>query len=131
MFAREVAKHRIAFEDSTRTIAGHKTGGDVDQRGAFHPARKGNHILSANDIGAQTAFQRGIERNFTGRVDQNIDVLGNCSRLFFTVPKIGLRYISTLYDDFVTDEAFESATIAIAQRIKGRLSNDVVPKTGF
>ena len=49
----------------------------MNQRRALHSLRKRNNILRADDVRAQSAFERGIEGHVAGRVNDDIDVISN------------------------------------------------------
>ena len=127
--AREVAEHRIAFPNSAGTIARDEASRDMDQRRAFHPARKSDDVLRADDVRAQAALECGIESYVAGGVDDDVDIVGDGLCFFFAVAEVCLGDVAASDDDFVVDETFERAAVTFAQRIEWRRGNDVVPET--
>ncbi len=103
----------------------------MNQTGPLHALGKRNHVLCAHDVRAQTAFQGWVESNVAGRVDNDVEVVGNALGFFVAETKVGFCDISTDDYDFIAYETIHRATIARAQRVERRGSDDVIPKTGF
>ena len=49
----------------------------MDQGGTFHPPRKGDNVLSADDVGAEAALECGIDSYVPGGVDDDVYVVGD------------------------------------------------------
>ena len=69
-----------------------------------------------------------VEGDVAGRVDDDVDVVGDRLSFFFAVTEVGLGDVTAFDDDFVVDETFERTAVAFAQWIERRRSDDVVPE---
>src|SRR6185369_9274120 len=101
----------------------------MDERGAFHPARKSDDVLSTDDVRAQSALERRVESHIARRIDNDIDIVGDGLCFFFAVAEVGLSDVTAPDDHLIVDETFERAAVTLAQRIERRRSDDVIPET--
>ena len=102
----------------------------MDQAGPLHAFGEGDHVLRADHIRAQRALQGRIERYVTGRIDNDVDVVGDLLGLFIAEAKIVVRDVAAYDLDFVPDESVERAAISLAQRIERGAYPDVLPAFG-
>src|SRR5262249_20073105 len=102
---------------------------DVDQRRTFHPSRESDNVLCTDDIRAQSALERRIESHVTSRIDNDVNIIGDCLCFFLAVAEVRLGDVTASDDHLVINETLERATITLAQRIERRRRNDVVPET--
>ncbi len=103
----------------------------MDHGRTFHPARKRDHVLRADDVRAQTAFESWIEGDVAGGVDDDVDVVGDGLGFFFAVTEVGLGDVAAPNDHFVVNKTFQRAAITLAQRVERRRRDDVVPEPCF
>src|ERR1041384_3239320 len=127
--AREVAEHRIAFPNGAGAIARYETGRDMDQRRAFHATRESDDVLRADDVRAQSAFERRIESYIAGGVDNDVNIVRDRLCFFLAVSEVCLGDVAAFDDDLVVYKTFERAAVTFAQWIERRRSDDVVPET--
>ena len=100
----------------------------MDERRALHALRESDHILCTDDVRAQAAFERRVERDVTGRVDDDVDIVRDRLGFFVAVAEVCLGDVAAFDDNFVANETFERTTIKYAERIKRRRGDDVVPE---
>src|SRR5581483_3232385 len=101
---------------------------DVHQARPLHPFRESDHVLRADHVRAQGAFERRIESHVAGGVDDYVDVLGDAFCLFFGETEIGFGDIAANDGNFVAYEILEGGAIALAHRIEWRRADYIVPK---
>ncbi len=103
----------------------------MDEGRALHAPRESDHVLRADDVRAQAAFECGIESYVAGGVDNDVDIVGDCLRFFFAVSEVCLGDVAAAHNDFVADETFERAAVSFAQWIERRRRDDIVPETNL
>ena len=128
---REVAQHRFVFPDCTGTIACDETRRHVDQRGSLHAFCKRDNVFCPNYVGSKSTFQRGVESDVAGGIDNDVDIIGDRLCFFLGIAEIRFCDVTAPDDHLVLNETFECAAITLAQWIKGRRCNDVIPETRF
>ena len=103
----------------------------MNQRRPLHASRKGDHVLSADDVRAQRALERWVEGDVAGAVDDDVDIVGDSLGLFFGVAKIRFADVAAQHDNLVANETFQRAAVTFAQRIEWRRRDHAVPKSRF
>src|SRR6185503_3245426 len=111
---REVTEYRIALPNSAGTITRDETGRHMDQRGSLHPFRESDYVLRADYVGAEAAFECGVESDVTGGVDDDVDVVGNRLRFFFFVTEVGFGDVAAANDDLVVNKTLERTAVPLA-----------------
>src|SRR5260370_17778459 len=103
----------------------------MNQARALHAFGERNHVLRADNIRAQSAFQSRIESDVAGGVDYHIDVISNSLRVLFTEAEIVFGDVTADDSNSVTNETIQRFAVTLAQRIEWRRRNDVIPEARF
>src|SRR5438445_3060389 len=128
MLAWKIADDWIALPNRARAIAGNETGRNVNQGRPLHALRKGDHVLCANNVGAQGALERRIERHIAGRVNDYVEVVGEFLRVLLGVAEIQFADISANHADFIANKSCKGVSVSLAEWGEGRGGYHVVPE---
>ncbi len=77
------------------------------------------------------AFERGVESDVAGAIEDNVDIVGDSLRLVLAVAEIRFGDVAAEDDNFVANESIQRAAVTFAQRIKRWGGDHAVPKTRF
>src|SRR5688572_13484386 len=97
----------------------------------LHAPGKRDDVLRADYVRAQSTFQSWIERDVAGRVENDIDILGDAFSFLFRKPQVVFSDVAADDRDLVANETVERRAVTLAQRIERRRADNVVPETCF
>src|SRR6185436_1846983 len=95
------------------------------------PLGKGDYILGANYVSAQSTLQSGIEGDVAGAVDDDIDVVGDSLCFLVAIAEGDVANVSTQHRHLVATKPFKRGTVTLAQWVEWRRGNDTIPKANF
>src|SRR6185436_8575197 len=95
------------------------------------PLGKGDYILGANYVSAQSTLQSGIEGDVAGAVDDDIDVVGDSLCFLVAIAEVDVANVSPQHCNLVANEPFKGGAVTLAQWIEWRRGNDTIPEANF